>query len=98
MRDTETPKAARRWLAERSDKPSAHASAALGLSAAVDSLRALHEGAPAVGALVLDNRDILIVKVCHGLLRGSALGECLTAATLAGVGSFVGVLGIPYTR
>ena len=91
MRETETPKAARRWLAERGDRRSSHASAAHqpGLSAAVDSLRILPEGAPAVGASASDGRDFLLVEVCHCLVGGSSLGEDLAAAVFAGVGSFV---------
>ena len=62
-----------RWLAERGDRPSAHASAAhprirWGLSAAVDSLRAMPEGAPAVGTwdepYSFHGREILVGLVC----------------------------------
>ena len=79
----------------RGDSPSARASAAhsrirWGMSAAVASLRAMPEGAPAVGASAADNRNRILVEVCHGLLGGSALGEDLASAVLAGVGSFVG--------
>ena len=56
MRDAETPKATRRRLAERG--PSAHPP---GLSATVDSLRTLAEGAPAVGASASDNRGVILV-------------------------------------
>ena len=71
----------------RERRPSAHP---LGLSAAVGSLRAMPEGARAVGASAADNRDFLLVEVYDGLLEGSAPGEDLAAATLAGVGFSVG--------
>ena len=71
----------------RERRPPAHP---LGLSAAVDSLRAMPEGSPAVGASVSDNRNRILVEVYHGLLDRAVLGEDLAAAVLAGVGSFVG--------
>ena len=79
----------------RGDSPSAHASAAhprirWGMSASVYSLRAISEGAPAVGASAADDRDFVHLDVCHGLLDRAAPGEDLAAAALAGVGSFVG--------
>ena len=61
-----------------------------GCPPAVDSLRAISEGAPAVGASVSDNRDVLIVEVCHSFVDRSSLGEDLASAMFAGVGSFVG--------
>ena len=60
-----------------------------GLSAAVASLRAMPESSLAVGATAADNRDFLLVEVCHGIVLRSALREDLASATLAGVGSFV---------
>ena len=71
----------------RERRPSAHP---LGLSAAVYPLRAMPEGSLAVGASVSDSRNRILVEVCHGLLDLAALGEDLSAAVLAGVGSFVG--------
>ena len=47
------------------------------------------EGALAVGATAADNRDFLLVEVCHGIVLRSALREDLDSAALAGVGSFV---------
>ena len=41
-------------------------------------------------ASATDNRDRILVEVCHGLLGGSELREDLASAVLAGVGSFVG--------
>ena len=63
MRETETPKAASGWLAERNDSPSARASA---------------------------THPRIRIKVYHGFVDHSALGEDLASAVLAGVGSFVG--------
>ena len=88
----ETPKAARRWLAERGDSPSAHASAAHspGLPAPVYSRRAMPERPTAVGASVSDGCDLILAEVYDGLVGGSALGEDWALEARAGVGAFVG--------
>ena len=61
----------------RERNPSAHPQ---GLSASVGSIRAMPEGALAVGASVSDNRDLILIEVCYGLVRRSALREDLASA------------------
>ena len=91
----ETPKAASRRLAERRDSPSAPRERSpsahpLRLAAPVDSRRVMPERPTAVGASVSDGCDLILAEVYDCLVRSSALGEDLAAATRAGVGSFVG--------
>ena len=69
--------------------PRAHAREGDAEGGAVGSLRALPEGAPAVGASAADGRDLLRADVYNGLVGSSSLGEDWAAAALAGVGSFV---------
>ena len=72
MRDTETPEAARRRLAEprrQSERPASAAHPRI--------LWVLPEGALAVGASVSNNRDLILIEVYYGLLGGSALCEDL---------------------
>ena len=95
MRDMDTPKAARRRLAERGDSPSAHASAAHPRILWVCPPRSIPSGRCLKALPQSERRCRTVVtfsnlEVYHGFVRRSVLGEDLAAAALAGVGPFVG--------